>query len=116
MSSLGAARGLHPVQVRHHDGFARGGRERTRMAEVVHVETRFDRVGEAHGVHRVVDGALGHAQRLWVGLGDPLREPQSEFAKLLQRHHMVDHPGPQRLLGAHRIDARRSSTTSPRTA
>jgi hypothetical protein len=62
------------------------------MAEVVHVETRFDRVGEAHGVHRVFDGTLGQPQRPRVGLGDPLREPQSEFAKLLQRHHWLTIP------------------------
>ena len=79
----GAAGGLHLVQVRHHDGPAPGGRERTRMAEMVHVETRFDRVGEAHRVEGVIDGALGQAQRPWVGPRDPLREPQSELTKLL---------------------------------
>jgi hypothetical protein len=52
------------------------------MAAAVHVETRFDRVGETHRVECLVDRALGHAQRPWAGLCDPLREPQGEFAKL----------------------------------
>jgi hypothetical protein len=38
-SSLGAARGLHPFQVGHHDGLSASRSERPGVAEMMHVET-----------------------------------------------------------------------------
>src|SRR5271156_2867009 len=55
------------------------------------VEVRGDAVGEAHGVDRAVDGALGQPDGPWIHRSDLARQAHRALVQGVEGYDLVDH-------------------------